>query len=78
MLPVNLRNEVENNAKRSRFDVSKATKCGIKENTDFQSKVKLLKEDILNAPCHVFGEHAKYDESVTSIVTRKVPTSYLR
>nr|XP_023028737.1 uncharacterized protein LOC111516867 [Leptinotarsa decemlineata] len=62
LVPVYLRKEVENNAKRLRFAISKATKYRIEENADFQTKVKQLKEDILNAPSHVFGEHAKCDE----------------
>ncbi|CAH1109878.1 unnamed protein product [Psylliodes chrysocephalus] len=58
-VPVYLKNDVEQNSKRLRFAISKATKYRIKENTDFKKKVELLERDILNAPSHVFGEHAE-------------------
>ncbi|CAH1112700.1 unnamed protein product [Psylliodes chrysocephalus] len=58
-LPVYLRKEVEKNSKRLIFAISKATKYRIEENTDFKKKIVLLKRDILNAPSHVFGEHAE-------------------
>ncbi|XP_072400500.1 uncharacterized protein [Diabrotica undecimpunctata] len=58
-VPVALRKEVEINAKRLRFSVSKALKFRLSEKHDYQTTISKLHQDILNIPSHVFGEHER-------------------
>lgn len=44
---------------RLRTAITKATAYRIKENNSIDEKINLLRGDIINAPSHVFGEHAK-------------------
>lgn len=53
-----LRNALENNSCRLRAAITRATRYRIEEQTGMEDKIKLLTIDLINAPSHIFGEHA--------------------
>lgn len=61
-VPLAVRKEVFAKFMRLRTSITKATAYRIKESTSLEEKINLLRDDINNAPSHVFGEHAKCDE----------------
>ncbi|XP_050512375.1 uncharacterized protein LOC126888289 [Diabrotica virgifera virgifera] len=56
-VPITLRKCVLSRFMRLRSAITKATTYRIGENTSLEEKVQLLRNDINNAPSHVFGEH---------------------
>lgn len=52
-----LRKKIGSNLLRCRTAISKATEHRKKENVSTEARVENLRQDILNIPSHVFGEH---------------------
>ena len=61
-VPPYLRKEITKNALRLRISVVKATEYRRNQDISNIDKMELLKEDILNVPSHIFGEHKRCAE----------------
>lgn len=57
-IPGFLRNIVQTRLTRLRYAVTEAIKYNLQTNVPYETRLIILKSDIVNGPNHVFGDHA--------------------
>lgn len=56
-VPIKLRKQLESNILKFRIAIKKSAEYRFLENTPYSEKIILFKQDVLNSPDHIFGEH---------------------